>query len=73
MLRSGYLRSDYKWWLPYCIPEEIRLVSWDFRCTVGEYCHSFMTTQVGRQFALEVEDARGHKYLSMGREKKHSM
>ncbi|WP_291805809.1 non-ribosomal peptide synthetase, partial [Blautia sp.] len=54
----------------HIIPEEIRL---DF-IGIQRYfeengiTHSFMTTQVGRQFALEM-DCEGLKYLSVGGEK----
>ena len=54
----------------HIIPEEIRLDFIGLQRYFEEngITHSFMTTQVGRQFALEM-DCRSLKYLSIGGEK----
>ena len=54
----------------HIIPEEIRLDFIELQRYFEEngITHSFMTTQVGRQFALEM-DCKSLKYLSVGGEK----
>ena len=54
----------------HIIPEEIRLDFLGLQSYFDEngITHSFMTTQVGRQFALEME-CKSLKYLSVGGEK----
>lgn len=54
----------------HIIPEEIRLDFIGLQCYFEEngITHSFMTTQVGRQFALEM-DCKSLRYLSVGGEK----
>ena len=54
----------------HIIPEEIRLDFIGLQRYFEEngITHSFMTTQVGRQFALEM-DCKSLKYLSVGGEK----
>ena len=58
----------------HIIPEEIRLDFIGLQCYFEEngITHSFMTTQVGRQFALEM-DCKSLRYLSVGGEKAGSM
>ncbi len=53
----------------YIVPEEIRadLISLDEFFAVNEISHAFMTTQVGRQFAL-FTSSKKLKYLSVGGE-----
>ncbi len=53
----------------YIVPEEIRadLLSLDEFFAVNEITHAFMTTQVGRQFAL-FTSSKKLKYLSVGGE-----
>ncbi len=53
----------------YIVPEEIRadLISLDEFYCVNEITHAFMTTQVGRQFAL-FTSSKKLKYLSVGGE-----
>lgn len=54
----------------YIVPEEIRadLISLDAFFVKNEISHAFMTTQVGRQFAL-FTSSKKLKYLSVGGEK----
>ena len=54
----------------HIIPEEIRLDFMGLQSYFDEngITHSFMTTQVGRQFALEMK-CKSLKYLSIGGEK----
>ncbi|MBQ0049698.1 MAG: amino acid adenylation domain-containing protein [Bacteroidales bacterium] len=57
------------------IPEEIRLDLMALRDFMNEHgvTISFMTTQVAQQFALNVDDCKTLKHLSMGGEKMMSM
>lgn len=54
----------------HIIPEEIRLdlIALNDYFEANGITHSFMTTQVGRQFAMEI-DCKSLKYLSVGGEK----